>query len=305
MADLADISKIIRQRDASIAINIVTPRDTADAVPKERWQFKSITVAFCRSRRFVPPRGPIFECRAIPKLEQYGRFLAGGIATPRTERFVVGRAYDPELWSPYVILKPLPLDVTSRAGSAKLYRTARLATVNPASLTPEHPLSSGPALVQEFIDTGFHPYKWRVLSFLGEPLYCSITRSAVPRAPLDADDETLEASIVDAKNEASKAADTEGQRNALVLDQAVLAFARSIHRLFPRRTLLGIDILKRVPDGKLFAIEVNAGGNVWHFSSPKQGHRKRLGGKSAMIAQLDAWNVAATRLIDLARGEAS
>jgi hypothetical protein len=241
----------------------------------------------------------------VPKIEQYNRFLAGDIATPRTERFVPGKAYDPGVWSSHVIMKPLPLALTSRPGTTRLHRTSRLAEATPANLSADHPLRYGPALIQEFIDTGLYPYKWRVLSFLGEPLYCSITRSAVPRAPLDADDETLEASIVDAKSEASRAADIGGKRNELVRDDEVLAFARAVHELFPRRTLLGIDILKRESDGKLFVIEVNAGGNVWHFSSSKKGHRQRLGGKSAMIAQLDAWNVAAKRLISVARSQAT
>ena len=65
----------------------------------------------------------------------------------------------------------------------------------------------------------------------------------------------------------------------LASDPDVLAFAREVHGAFPRKPVLGIDILKRESDGKLFALEVNAGGNVWHLSSPKEKHRPAPGGQ--------------------------
>ena len=78
-------------------------------------------------------------------------------------------------------------------------------------------------------------------------------------------------------------------------------FATNIHSAFPQLPLLGVDILRRVPDGKLFAIELNAGGNVWHFSSyaQRKSKGKRLGGRDAMVAQLGAWDIAAAALIDV------
>ncbi len=151
--------------------------------------------------------------------------------------------------------------------------------------------------MQTLIDTGSHPWKCRVLSLFGEALYSSMTRSAVARVPLDSGDAEIEASIIDAKNPKSSAADEKGERNRLIADAEVLQLARRIHAAFPRVPVLGIDILKRESDGALFAIEVNAGGNVWHFSSGKEGHRKRLGGRRAMIDQFDAWNTAARALI--------
>jgi hypothetical protein len=144
-----------------------------------------------------------------------------------------------------------------------------------------------------------------VLSLFGAALYSSITRSAVQRVPLDATDEEIEATIIDAKNPKSTDADKDGQRNRLVADEDVLQFAKRVHAAFPRIPVLGIDVLKRESDGCLFAIEVNAGGNVWHFSSTKEAHRKRLGGKQAMIDQFGAWTVAAKALIQVTHAHAS
>lgn len=303
--DFGAIAKIMQTLDPSILITIVTPSDKAAVVKAERWQYKSVTIAIGPSGRFTPQRGPILQNGPVPKLEQYARFLAAGVATPRTARFEFGKRYLPEEWSEFVILKPLPLTMTSKAGRSRMYRTRRLEHLSPKSLPKDHFLRQGPGLVQELIDSGPYPSKFRVLSLFGDPLYSSITRSMAPRAAFDASDEEIEASIIDAKNPLSRAADKDGKRNLLVQDAEVLAFAREVHGVFPRKPLLGIDILRRETDGKLFAIEVNAGGNVWHFSSPKIKHRTRLGGKEAMMAQFGAWDVAARAFIRMAKEHAA
>jgi multidrug efflux pump len=83
-------------------------------------------------------------------------------------------AYGSNFGSMFVILKPLPLDMTSRVGLSRLYRTRRLAGLAPGALPEDHFLKRGPALVQSFIDTALHPSKWRVLSLFGEPLYSTV-----------------------------------------------------------------------------------------------------------------------------------
>ena len=300
-ADFGIIARIIQSLDPGILITIATPYDTADIVKAERWKHKSVTVAIGASGSFVPRRGPMLQSGAVTKLDQYSQMTAAGVATPRTGRFEFGKCYLPEEWSDFVILKPLPLTMTSKAGRTRLYRTSRLEHLSPQSLPKDHFLRDGPGLVQELVNTGPYPSKFRVLSLFGDPLYCSLTRSMAPRVSLDASDEDIEASIIDAKNPLSKAADTDGKRSYLVVDHDVLAFARKVHGAFPRKPVLGIDILRRESDGKLFALEVNAGGNVWHLSSPKENHRVRLGGKEAMVAQLGAWDVAARALIRVAK----
>jgi hypothetical protein len=303
--DFGAIAKIMQTLDPKILITILTPGDKAANVKPERWKYKSVTIAIGPSGRFTPQRGPILQNAPVPKLEQYSRFLAAGVATPRTARFEFGKSYPAEEWSEFAILKPLPLTMTSKAGRSRMYRTRRLEHLSPHTLPEDHFLREGPGLVQELIDTGLYPSKFRVLSLFGDPLYSSITRSMAPRASLDASDEEIEASIIDAKNPLSKAADKDEKRTILAADSEVLAFAREVHGAFPRKPALGIDIHKSDSDGKLFALEINAGGNVWHLSSPKEKHRIRLGGKEAMVAQLDAWNVAARALIRMAKQHAA
>lgn len=303
--DFGIIARIMQSLDPRVLITIATPYDTADIVKAERWKHKSVTVAIGAAGSFVPKRGPMLQSGTVTKLDQYSQMVAAGVATPRTARFEFGKRYLPEQWSDFVILKPLPLKMTSKAGRTRLYRTHRLEHLSLQSLPEDHFLRDGPGLVQELIDTGPYPSKFRVLSLFGDPLYCSVTRSMAPRVPLDASDEEIEASIIDAKNPLSKAADKDEKRSLLVADQDVLAFARKVHGAFPRKPVLGIDILKRQQDGKLFALEVNAGGNVWHLSSSKEKHRVRMGGKQAMVGQLGAWDVAAKVLVRVAREHAA
>lgn len=51
-------------------------------------------------------------------------------------------------------------------------------------------------------------------------------------------------------------------------DAEVIRFAEDAHRVFCDIGLLGVDVVRRVTDGKLFVVEVNASGWVWHFGSP-------------------------------------
>jgi hypothetical protein len=303
--DFGIIARNIQKLDPSIMITIATPYDTADMVKAERWQHRSVTVAVGASGRFVPKRGPMLQSGGVTKLDQYSQMEAAGVPTPRTDRFEFGKCYLPEEWSDFVILKPLPLTMTSKAGRTRLYRTHRLEHLSRRTLPADHFLRDGPGLVQELVDTGVYPSKFRVLSFFGDPLYCSATRSMVPRVSLDASDEDIEGSTIDVGGPFSKAAEIGNERSLLVNDHDVLAFARKVHGAFPRKPVLGIDILKRESDGKLIALEINAGGNVWHLSSSKENHRLRLGGKEAMVAQLGAWDVAARALIRVAKDHAA
>lgn len=262
------------------------------------WDRPTVTVGFgVDLGRLAPLRGAVFQNRPIGKVDQYVRFRTAGIGAPRTAELRPGQRFSSEGWSDFVVVKPLPLSLTSQGGSARLFRASALARIEPSALPPDHMLRTTPVLVQDFVDTGLHPSKWRVLTIFGDPLYAAFSRSVLPRADLAASDAEIEASIIEPRTEANVQADVDGARDQLIADPEVLDFARRIHQVFPRLPLLGIDILRRDSDGALFALEVNAGGNVWHFSSYAEKHRARLGGKQAMIDQFGAWTVAARALI--------
>jgi hypothetical protein len=80
-------------------------------------------------------------------------------------------------------------------------------------------------------------------------------------------------------------------------------FARKIASAFPAVPLLGCDIVKDIHTGELHALEVNAGGDVWHFSSPflAEIRAKHPNIEKSMKAQYGAFDVAAKALIRATR----
>lgn len=300
LQDINSIAVEIKRVSPAIEITLATEGDTVETITANNWRFPTVTVALgTRLVGLVPPRGAIFENRELSKLDQFNRFTSAGIKTPLTAVFRTRDSYAEANWGEFIILKPLPLRLTGKGGSARLLRTRTLAEIAPSRLPEDHILRKSPVLVQQFIDTGRFPSKWRVLSLFGEPLYSSFSQSMVPRTDLDADDAAIAASVIEPRTPENKEADLEGLRDKLAIDKEVLAFARLIHGAFARIPLMGIDILREETSGNLYALEVNAGGNVWHFSSYAELHRERLGGKQRMIDQFGAWSAAARALIHI------
>jgi len=196
--DVNAIARELVRRAPHIAVTIASPKDTVKSLPADIWQLPTVTVALgIRLGRLTPPRGAIFQNHQYKKLEQFERFRSAGITTPRTGLFRPGQNFDETDWGEFVILKPLPLSLTSKGSSVKLFRARSLAKLDFAKLPASHALRLGPALVQEFIDTGLYPSKWRVLSLFGEPLYSAFSISMLPRANLSAEDDMIESSLIE------------------------------------------------------------------------------------------------------------
>ena len=92
------------------------------------------------------------------------------------------------------------------------------------------------------------------------------------------------------------------------IDEAdVLALARAAHEAIPEIPLKGCDIIREATTGKLYVLEVNSGGNTWHFSSGYfSGLRRELGEDfvSTMHRQFDAFRTAARVLAARTNAEA-
>ena len=134
---------------------------------------------------------------------------------------------------------------------------------------------------------------WRVLTLLGEPLYCFRSASGVERPPLDAPDELIEKAVVEPKHPEGKEKVGYENLRAFVTDAEIMAFAREAARAFPRMPLLGCDIIREAGTGALHVLEVNPGGNTWHFSSPIFRPSGQAGRQGGFTSQLDAFGVAA------------
>jgi hypothetical protein len=211
-------------------------------------------------------------------------------------------ALDPQRWGEFVIVKPTDIASSSHGSGIQLMRTSRVRYIAPQDYPEGHPGRQGPMVVQQFIDTGSPLSAFRVMTLFDEPLICQRATAMTGRPPLSSDDAVLEAAIVT----------TQGHPNAqkrkdLVYDADVIALARKASRVIPEIPLKGCDILRDRRTGRVYVLELNPGGNTWHFSSdfmasaraedPPELSRQRL-------AQFDAFASAAHILVDRVRAEA-
>jgi len=295
--DFHEIGREIRAEAKDISVHIVPGGFDSAAIPPQVWAHPALTVSFVRDG-FVPKRGKCFFSRAISKTEQYRRFLAAGLPSPRTAVFRFGTVYDPAEWGEFVVLKPADLGQTSDKDNVRLLRTGHLNGLDTAGFSG---LGFAPAttlLIQTFIDTGPHPQHYRVLTLFGEPLYAQHKSMHRKRVDLTAPDDDIAQAVV---------ADGVGQSTRSFGDYPdVLAFARKVAEVFAEVPLLGMDVMKAAASGELSVLEVNAGGNTWHFSSPasaywRQAHPEYL---KAMKEQFGAFKAAARALIRQTRNHA-
>ena len=52
-------------------------------------------------------------------------------------------------------------------------------------------------------------------------------------------------------------------------DEEIIEFGETAHAAFPEIPLLGFDIVREMPSGKLYVLEANAIGYVWSFSDER------------------------------------
>jgi len=299
--DLYAISREIVRQASDITIHIVTPHDGADVVPAAKWKLPTLTIGLSPLGKFVPPRGRTFAPVQVKKIEQFARFRTCGIDTPETAKFEFGKAYDETKWGEFCVLKPLPLQLTSK-GTAMLIRTRRLEQIRPADFPADHFLRAAPALLQQFIDTGRHPAYHRVMTLFGTPLLWWRGFSPLERPPLTAPDADIEAAIIEPKDMFIRNNFEVRLRRELAVAPDVFEFARRMDKAFPNIPLKGCDILREESTGRLYAIEINGGGNVWHFSSSLfERSRNQMGGRDALVKHYDPWPKAARILIDKTR----
>jgi hypothetical protein len=292
--DFEEIAEIVRRDNRRLEAFVVRVDQPASVIPARFWRNPTLIVSFGETGQFKPPRGLVLHNRSIHKYQQYVQFCLAGVNTPRTGNFVPGQEYLESDWGEFCILKPADLGKMSKGGNVRLQRTRRLAAFDPKQYPEDHVYRNSGLLVQSFIDTGPLAVSWRVLTLLGEPLYCFRSSSGVERPPLDAPDEIIEKAVIEPKHPEGKQKVGYEKLRAFVTDAEVMDFARQVNRAFPRIPLQGCDIVREAASGKLYILEVNPGGNTWHFSSPIFARQRGLlGGKAAFTGQLDAFAIAA------------
>ena len=289
--DFDAIAAKIVQIAPEIHIFGVLPTETVDVIPKAHWARPTLTVSFGRVGRFVPLRGPIYENSSVPKLQQFRSFLAHGLLTPHTDLYRSGMPLDPHQWGPFVILKPLDLAHTSNGKNLQVFRTTALSG---RRLPDDHPSHRMPMLVQSWIDTGEQMSSYRCLTLFGALLYSMKLLRAEPRPSLGSPDHIIEA----------MPAESDRGNRTRNHDRTIWDFAAAMAGVFPRHPILGCDIIKEEKTGKLYALEVNAGGNVWHFSSASTERWRTYEKTHSLKVEFSSFETAAEVLVRKARLEA-
>jgi hypothetical protein len=251
----------------------------------------TIVVSPIKLQVFQPLRGTVFQGQPLTKSEECRALDAYGIPVPRWAVLTPNRVPNLENFGPYVVVKP---DSGARGAEVRIMRTGRVKWRPPEKEFRTH---SGNWVVQEFIYTGPWPVSYRVVTLFGRALWSMRAEADHGSKPLphryafgDGGYRGIVASGM-------------GSSFQLNYDREIIAFAERAHMAFPTIPLLGVDILREQPSGRLYVIEVNAMGFVWHLSSPVGLSLQRSHGFD-LESQFDGLREAARVLVDQTRAHA-
>lgn len=295
--DFLEIAQKIREIDNDIQVLPIGNLVRAE-IPEKFWQYPTLTVAL---DNFVLPikRGPVLMNRPIPKLVQQKVFVQNDIPTPPAKRFHFGINLDPAEFGEYVILKPLNLAQTSKGEGIKVMRRSRAEDLRPenAGQLEGIDLTNNPYIIQKLIYTGRVAYTHRVSTLLGEVLWSMRFESSELSPGLGISNEEIEAGDYTQKIH---------QRWKIESPEDVLALAKRVAAAFPRIPLLGIDIIREESSEKQYALEINGGGNTWHFSSNMWAKLRQLHPELIpdLKRQFSSFDVAAEALVRWTRKHA-
>jgi hypothetical protein len=298
--DLRTIARHVGDIDPSIATFIVQSTTRSQLTRRHAAEQPSLVVSPGSMPTFRPLRGKVYQGSTMAKLDELRRLAAGGVPVPKTAIVTPDLRLDPAEWGDFVIVKPTDLATSSHGYGIQLMRTHRVRYVASADYPRDHPGRLAPMMVQQYIDAGERPGIYRVLTLFGEALYSYFIGNADGGSvDLSVDDERLEQAVVA----------TQAYRNATRVfagDPDVLALARRAHDALPEIPLKGCDVI-RDAGGGLWVLEVNSGGNTWHFSSAHfDALRRSLGldWVGQMHRQFDAMRTAARVLAERTNAEA-
>jgi hypothetical protein len=295
--DWEEIASYVREIEPRIETFIVRGDQPHSYTRRKAASLPTLVFSPGLLKGFRPLRGRVYQGSPIPKLQQLKRLAAAGVPIPRTAVLTPELKLDESVWGRFVILKPSTNRLSSFGYGIQLVRTSRVRYRPPEELPSRHPGRLGPMLVQQFIDTGDRLSHYRALTLFGAPLYVQFGRATEPRVSLAASDEEIESAVM--------ATQTIEKERRLTNEADVIAIARAAHDAMPEIPLKGCDILREAATGALYVLEVNPGGNTWHFSSAGAAMRRNPPEfELARRRQFDALRTAARVLAERTVAEA-
>lgn len=293
-ADYEEIARLIAAADASISVYIVDTKEADWADAQRAREAPCVTVSPMPAKKFVPPRGPLFQGHNFPKSEQYEKLARIGVRVPRWSTLSPGAAFDAREWGPYVVVKP---SLGIRGAEVRVKRTGRVRYHPPEYYPAEHPAHKAPMLVQQFVYTGRWAANYRVVTLFGRTLmswHCEQNRRFEP----------LESRWAFESGGITVVSNKRDSTYRLVFEPDVVALAQAAHAAFPDQPLLGTDIVRDAESGELFVLECNPRGDVWLLSSD-MGRKIEAANGLDFEAQLGALGIAAEVLAGVTRSRAA
>jgi hypothetical protein len=202
-------------------------------------------------------RGAVYQGSSMTKTAETEGLERAGVPVPP---YAVLTEQQPKVdvshLDEYVVVKP---DRGGRGANIRIMRSSN------ARWEPHESRIAGKSsrtIVQRFIYTGPWPVSYRVTSLFGQALFVLRVEASHDRPGL--------AGPGDFKSTSGLSIVSNSRRCTFQLahDEEIIRFAEDAHRAFPSIPLLGIDVVRDALDGRLFVLEVNSSGYVWHFTSP-------------------------------------
>jgi hypothetical protein len=243
------VARWVREFDPMI--NTVVLRDQAGAKPGLP---PHPTLTFSPAVARHPPAncGKIFCGFPLSKSQEYTALEKAGIPVPKWVLLGEGARPDLSGFDKYVVQKP---DYGGRGAEVRVVRKGR---VRWKPITTEATGTSSSLIIQELIYTGPQPVSHRVNTLFGKVLY-SVRNQSTLKPMVRADSETP------AREWGSIVASARGCRANLDFDGEIIGLGEAAAAAFPDIPLLGFDIIRETPSGKLYVLEANAIGYVWNF----------------------------------------
>ncbi|MFO0990441.1 MAG: hypothetical protein U1E67_00720 [Hyphomicrobiales bacterium] len=297
--DFEDIANKARRLDPDISIHLCDPRD-GTSVPDQIWEQPTLTVSIAPSFRQEIKRGAVLKNQMITKAAQNAHLKKSGIPAPALDIFKWGMKLDPFVFGEHVILKPQGTTFQSKGQGVHVCRRSFLEHIRPNNFARTHPIHQDRSgyIVQRFIYTGQFATTFRVTTFLGEILFCAKYKSNAASPDLASDDIAL------LNGDFTQKAD---RTITFEAEDDVLAVAKKTAQAFAQVPLLGIDIVRDARTSSLYVLELNPGGNTWHFSSDMWAERRKKFPHLAreMKTQFNAFDASAHALVEKTRALAS
>lgn len=291
-SDFEEIASKVFALDEDITIYTITSASD-DQMPTKAWLHPTLVVALMPRFNLKINRGTILRNRPIPKLRQAKMMQEAGIPTPPILPLQFGMNPDPIMFGDFVMIKPMSLNLTSSGKGIQVFRRKRLRQLKITDFPPDHLIHKDREgyLVQKFINTGRYASTYRISTFLGKVLYSMKYKSLEASPDLGGSDSVIEGGSFTQK----------GNRENLLDDSPEpISLAKRIAEVFSDIPLLAIDLVVEEASSKIYAIEVNAGGNTWHFSSKMWAERRAKNPELIrnMKLQYSAFDRAAQALVE-------